>query len=229
MFRLKISARFPFLSVSPANRHTRRSANGNGLVDGVKRDPTRPPVTLNTHPVNRHLFLEEALEQHHRAVVLRADLAAVLDRDPACNRYLEPLLFFKGFHALVTHRFAHELWRQGRTDFALYLQSQSSKIFTTDIHPAARFGRGIWLVQMFYNIILSKPFAEKNNLPTQMDASTPLVDDYMRKSIAEFVGPNRADMPFAELSHVRHADAKCTQSARIGMLQHAGENGNPPR
>lgn len=47
--------------------------------------------------------------------------------------------------------------------------------------------RGIWLVQMFYNIILSKPFAEKNNLPTQMDASTPLVDDYMRKSIAEFV------------------------------------------
>ncbi len=38
---------------------------------------------------------------------LRADLAAVLDRDPACNRYLEPLLYFKGFHALATHRFAH--------------------------------------------------------------------------------------------------------------------------
>jgi serine O-acetyltransferase len=76
---------------------------------------------------------------------IRADLAAVLDRDPACNRYIEPVLFFKGFHALVTHRFAHELWRQGRTDFALYLQSQSSKIFATDIHPAARFGRGIML------------------------------------------------------------------------------------
>ena len=76
---------------------------------------------------------------------IRADIAAVLDRDPACNRYLEPLLYFKGFHALVTHRFAHELWRQGRKDFALYLQSQSSKIFTTDIHPAARFGRGIML------------------------------------------------------------------------------------
>lgn len=76
---------------------------------------------------------------------IRADLAAVYDRDPACTRYLEPLLFFKGFHALVTHRFAHELWRQGRKDFALYLQSQSSKIFSTDIHPAARFGRGIML------------------------------------------------------------------------------------
>jgi hypothetical protein len=47
--------------------------------------------------------------------------------------------------------------------------------------------RGIWLVQMFYNVILSKPFAEQNNLSTQLAASTPLVDDYMRKSIAEFV------------------------------------------
>ena len=55
----------------------------------------------------------------------RADLAAVYDRDPACTRYLEPLLYFKGFHALVTHRFAHELLKQGRREFALYLQSQS--------------------------------------------------------------------------------------------------------
>lgn len=79
------------------------------------------------------------------AAAFRADLAAVLDRDPACNRYLEPLLYFKGFHALVTHRFAHELWRQGRRDFALYLQSQSSRIFTVDIHPAARLGKGLML------------------------------------------------------------------------------------
>ena len=75
----------------------------------------------------------------------RADLAAVYDRDPACTRYLEPLLYFKGFHALVTHRFAHALWRDGRRDFALYLQSQSSRIFGTDIHPAARVGMGIML------------------------------------------------------------------------------------
>src|SRR5256884_4374656 len=47
--------------------------------------------------------------------------------------------------------------------------------------------RGIWVVQMFYNIILSKPFAERNGLPTQLATSTPIVDDYMRKSIAEFV------------------------------------------
>ena len=75
----------------------------------------------------------------------RADLAAVRDRDPACTRFLEPLLYFKGFHTLVTHRFAHLLWAQGRRDFALYLQSQASRIFSVDIHPAAQFGQGIML------------------------------------------------------------------------------------
>jgi serine O-acetyltransferase len=75
----------------------------------------------------------------------RADLAAVYDRDPACSRYIEPLLYFKGFHALVTHRFAQELLKDGRRDFALYLQSQSSRIFAVDINPAARIGIGIML------------------------------------------------------------------------------------
>ncbi len=76
---------------------------------------------------------------------LRADLQAVFDRDPACSRYMEPLLFFKGFQAIQTHRLANWLWNAGRTDFALYLQSQSSSVFQTDIHPAARLGRGLFL------------------------------------------------------------------------------------
>ncbi len=84
-------------------------------------------------------------EQPGIARAFRADLAAVYDRDPACTRYIEPLLYFKGFHALVTHRFAHALWMAGRRDFALYLQSQSSRIFAVDIHPAAHIGIGIML------------------------------------------------------------------------------------
>jgi hypothetical protein len=47
--------------------------------------------------------------------------------------------------------------------------------------------RGIWVVQQFYSILISKPFAEQHGLSTQLSESTPLVDDYMRKSIAEFV------------------------------------------
>ncbi|MBG0810311.1 serine O-acetyltransferase [Methylosinus sp. H3A] len=75
----------------------------------------------------------------------RADVKAVVERDAACGRLIEPLLFFKGFHAIQTHRLAHWLWSNGQTDFALYLQSRSSDAFQTDIHPAARFGRGIFL------------------------------------------------------------------------------------
>jgi serine O-acetyltransferase len=75
----------------------------------------------------------------------RADLAAVADRDPACTRFIEPLLYFKGFHALQTHRLAHWLWKSGRQDFALYLQSRSSEVFQADINPAAQIGRGIFL------------------------------------------------------------------------------------
>ena len=75
--------------------------------------------------------------------IFRADLAAVLARDPACHRHIEPLLYFKGFHALETHRFAHQLWQLGRKDFALYLQSQASRVFGIDIHPAAKIGKGL--------------------------------------------------------------------------------------
>jgi hypothetical protein len=47
--------------------------------------------------------------------------------------------------------------------------------------------RGIWVVQMFYNIYVSKPFAEKHGISTQLKESTPLAADYNRKSIAAFV------------------------------------------
>ena len=75
----------------------------------------------------------------------RADIVATIDRDPATNRMLEPVLYYKGFHAMQTHRLAHWLWRKGRKDFAYYLQSRSSAIFQCDIHPNARIGRGIFL------------------------------------------------------------------------------------
>ena len=77
--------------------------------------------------------------------IFRCDLAAVYDRDPACERHIEPLLYFKGFHAIQTHRLAHWLWNAGRRDFALYLQARSSSVFQTDINPAVPMGRGIFL------------------------------------------------------------------------------------
>jgi serine O-acetyltransferase len=75
----------------------------------------------------------------------RADLMATADRDPATYRLIEPVLYYKGFHAIQTHRLAHWLWGKGRRDLALYLQSRASAMFQCDIHPAAKIGRGIFL------------------------------------------------------------------------------------
>jgi serine O-acetyltransferase len=93
----------------------------------------------------RHAFVDLAARDQALGEAIRADVAAVVDRDPACQRMMEPLLYFKGFHALQTHRLAHALWNAGRKDFALYLQSRSSAVFQTDINPAARIGKGVFL------------------------------------------------------------------------------------
>ncbi len=93
----------------------------------------------------RQTFIGLAENSPDFGALLRVDLAAVYDRDPACERFIEPLLYFKGFHSLQTHRLANLLWQSGRRDFALYLQSQTSRVFNVDIHPAARIGKAIML------------------------------------------------------------------------------------
>lgn len=93
----------------------------------------------------RQTFMEMLEDWPEWGAILRVDIQAVYDRDPACQRFLEPVLYFKGFHAIQTHRLANWLYMRGRRDFALYLQSCSSSVFQTDINPAARIGKGIFL------------------------------------------------------------------------------------
>ena len=59
------------------------------------------------------------------------------------QHYSLPLLYFKGFHAIQTHRINHALWRQGRKTLAYFLQNRASEVFGVDIHPGAKFGCGI--------------------------------------------------------------------------------------
>lgn len=65
--------------------------------------------------------------------------------------------------------------------------AKNEEIFAFLTEEANR--RGIWVIQMFYNIILPKPFAEKHGLETQSRSRgiTPLIADYTRKSIAAFI------------------------------------------
>ncbi|MEK1931357.1 MAG: serine O-acetyltransferase, partial [Pararhizobium sp.] len=70
----------------------------------------------------RQTFAEMLEDWPEWGAILRVDIQAVYDRDPACTRFLEAILYFKGFHAIQTHRLAHWLLNRGRRDFALYLQ-----------------------------------------------------------------------------------------------------------
>ena len=94
--------------------------------------------------INR-VFAEMAAADREYSLALRADLVAVYDRDPACSRFIEPVLYFKGFHAIQAHRLAHWLYNAGRRDFAYYMQSKASEVFQVDINPAVRMGKGIFI------------------------------------------------------------------------------------
>lgn len=93
----------------------------------------------------------------------RADITAVYERDPACHRYIQPLLFFKGFQAIQSYRVAHWLWRQGRKDLAYFLQMRISESFGLDVHPAARIGRGI-MIDHAHSIVIGETAVVGDNV-----------------------------------------------------------------
>lgn len=107
-------------------------------------------------------FMEAIDRDPEISQAIRADIVAVIDRDPACERFIEPILYFKGFHAIQTHRIAHAMWLAGRHDLALYLQSRSSEVFQTDIHPQAKLGRGIFLDHATGLVVGSTAVVEDN-------------------------------------------------------------------
>jgi serine O-acetyltransferase len=73
------------------------------------------------------------------------DLQSIALHDPAMKRLLPPLLNFKGYVALQAWRVSNWLWREGRTDLALWLQSLSSNHLQVSIHPSASIGTSVYL------------------------------------------------------------------------------------
>ena len=134
----------------------------------------RLAMILANHDINAELIIQA----YRRALqadpdigeAARADIRAVHERDPACQRYIEPFLYFKGFLALQAHRLAHALWNAGRKDFALFLQSRSSQVFTVDIHPAARLGRGI-MIDHAHAIVIGETAVVEDNVSILQDVT----------------------------------------------------------
>jgi len=93
----------------------------------------------------------------------RADLVAVYDRDPACHRFLQPILYFKGYQAVQAYRVGHWLWQTGRIDLAYFVQMRVSEVFGVDIHPAAKMGRGI-MIDHAHSIVIGETAVVGDNV-----------------------------------------------------------------
>ncbi len=140
-----------------AENRLRRGSLSATLIQTIILDSDNLPQSLSrtlSHQQTDVLLAPNVLEkrlvglyERHPDLVLAAsrDLGAIVARDPAVTDALTPFLYFKGFHALQTHRLAHALWLNGETDDALLLQNRSSLLYGVDIHPAAIIGSGIML------------------------------------------------------------------------------------
>ena len=93
----------------------------------------------------------------------RADMVAVYERDPACHRLMQPLMYFKGFQAIQAFRVGHWLWTQGRRDLSYYVQMRVSEVYGVDIHPGATVGRGI-MIDHAHSIVIGETAVVGDNV-----------------------------------------------------------------
>lgn len=109
-------------------------------------------------------LIDDILRQEPSLIgTIAADIQAWRERDPACNQFSQPLLYFKGFHALESYRVAHYLWSQGREFLALHLQNKISQSFGVDIHPAAQLGHGI-MIDHATSLVIGETSVLGNNI-----------------------------------------------------------------
>ena len=97
------------------------------------------------------------------AIFARADIMATYDRDPACHRFLQPLLYFKGFQAVEAYRIAHFMWKSDQRDIAYFMQSRVSEVFGIDIHPNAKIGKGL-MIDHAHSIVIGETAVVGDNV-----------------------------------------------------------------
>lgn len=77
--------------------------------------------------------------------MVKRDLAAVFERDPAATNLLEVVLTYSGFHAVLLHRISHWLWRLGVPLVPRFLSQLGRFVTGVEIHPGARIGSGFFI------------------------------------------------------------------------------------
>ena len=76
---------------------------------------------------------------------METDLAAAVDGDPAARSRAEVILCYPGFHAIATHRLAHQLWLAGGHLTARLMAEQAHRRTGIDLHPGAVIGPSFFI------------------------------------------------------------------------------------
>lgn len=145
-----------FFHTTILNHDTLESALSFHLAN--KLDSPEAPAMLLREVIGEAMRADPSIGE-----TVRLDISAVMDRDSACNSYSMPFLYFKGFHALQSHRVAHWLWKNGRQAMALFFQNRVSMEFGVDIHPAARIGHGI-MIDHATGVVIGETTVVGNNV-----------------------------------------------------------------
>ena len=75
---------------------------------------------------------------------LKADLDAIIERDPAAGHRLAAVFLYPSFHVMLAHRMAHPLWRVGLRFVPRFIMQVARWFTGIEIHPAAQIGAGFF-------------------------------------------------------------------------------------
>ena len=77
--------------------------------------------------------------------LIKSDFKIIKERDPAARGFLEIILCYPGFQALVLHRISHKLWKYKLPLFPRVLSQLTRNITGIEIHPGAKIGKGVFI------------------------------------------------------------------------------------
>ena len=77
--------------------------------------------------------------------LIKSDFKIIKERDPAARGFLEIVLCYPGFQALVLHRISHKLWNYKLPLLPRVLSQLTRNITGIEIHPGAKIGRGVFI------------------------------------------------------------------------------------
>lgn len=76
---------------------------------------------------------------------IKADIAAVRDRDPAARSAIEILLLYPGAKAVRMYRRAHRLYEKKHYFLARLISQRAARKTGIEIHPGAKIGKGLFI------------------------------------------------------------------------------------